>query len=278
LLRSLWAKRHAQKWLWFSLTLLLLVVAAPLVWVVLGAFKTNAEIFGNPFSLPQSWKLDNLIQAWELGNFKTYLWNSIFITAGAMILVLLSACPAGYALAQLNFRGSQWLFYFFLLGMAIPIQSIIIPIFLQMKSMNLINSLTGVVVVSAAFALPFSVFLMRNSFRDIPSEIREAAMMDGAEEWRAFVSIMLPMAKPGIVVLMVFTFMSVWNDFMLPLVLLISNSKFTLALGLYSFNSEQSTQYGLVFGGTLITMIPSIIVYLIFQRQFTSGMAAGMGK
>lgn len=267
-----------QKLLWTVLLIMLAITISPILWVVLGAFKTNEEIFGSPFTLPASWRFDNIAMAWEIGNFSRYILNSAFITIGSMILVFLVACPAGYALAHLRFKGSQWMFYFFLLGMAIPIQSIIIPIFYQLKSLGLINTLIGVVLVSAATALPFSVFLMRNSFKDIPTEIREAAIMDGAGEWRSFASVMLPMAKPGVVTLMVFTFMSVWNDFMLPLVLLINSSKFTLALGLYSFNQENVTEYGLIFGGTLISMIPSIIVYIIFQRHFTSGMSAGVGK
>ena len=271
-------KYWSQTLLWIILSLLLIIMVAPIIWVVFGAFKTNVEIFGTPFSLPSSWKLDNIKSAWNLGNFGKYLWNSAYITIGGMLLVLVTACPAGYALAHMRFKGSQLLFYFFLLGLAIPVQSIVIPIFYQMKALGLINTLTGLTLVSAALVLPFSIFLIRNTFRDIPMDIREAAMMDGASEWRSYYSVMLPMAKPGVVTLLVFTFMHIWNDFMLPLVLLIENAKFTMALGLYSFNSEQETQYSLIFGGTLITMVPCIIVYLIFQRQFTSGMSAGIGK
>lgn len=271
-------KSWPQKLLWTSLLIGLIIVIAPIVWVVLGAFKTNTEIFGSPFTLPKSWRLDNIISAWNLGNFNIYLWNSAVITGGCMLIVFLVACPAGYALAQLRFQGSKLMFYFFMLGIAIPVQSIIIPIFYQVKSLGLINTLTGMTMVSAALALPFSVFLMRNSFKDIPSEIREAAIIDGAGEWKSYFNIMLPMAKPGVVTLMVFTFMHTWNDFLLPLVMLISNNKFTVALGLYSFQHEFTSEYGLIFGGTLISMIPSLIVYMIFQRQFISGMAAGSNK
>jgi ABC-type glycerol-3-phosphate transport system permease component len=272
------SKSLSQLVLWITLLVGLFLVASPILWVVLGAFKTNTEIFGSPFALPQSWKLDNIITAWNLGNFKTYLVNSILITAGGMLIVFLVACPAGYALAQLKFKGSKLMFYFFLLGIAIPIQSIIIPVFYQAKSFGLINTLTGITIISAALSLPFCVFLMRNSFKDVPSEIREAAVVDGAGEWKSYFMIMLPMAKPGVVTLMVYTFMHIWNDFLLPLVLLVSSDKYTLALGLYSFNQENVTEYGYIFGGTLISMIPSLIIYMIFQRQFISGMAAGSNK
>lgn len=271
-------RKLSQRIIWIVLLIGLLLTVSPILWVIIGAFKTNAEIFGKPFALPKSWDFSNLIEAWKLGNFKQYLLNSAFITSGGMFIVFLTACPAGYALAQIRFRGSNLLFYLFLLGMAIPVQAIIIPVFYQLKMLGLINTLTGVTLVSASFALPFSIFLMRNSFRDIPSEMREAAYVDGASEWRTFITVMLPMAKPGIVALMVFTFMNIWNDFLLPLVLLISDSKFTVALGLFSFQGQYVTNYNLVFGGTLISMIPSIIVYLIFQRQFISGMSAGHNK
>lgn len=273
--KHIWSK---QKTLWTILFVLLLFMVAPIVWVILGAFKTNAEIFGQPFALPKSWDFSNLKDAWVIGKFGQYILNSAYITIGGMFLVFLVAGPAGYALAQMKFRGRSLWFFYFLIGLAIPVQSIIIPIFFQLKSMSLLDTLTGVMLVSAAIALPFAVFLMRNSFRDVPKEIREAAIVDGASEWRSYFSVMLPMAKPGVVTMMVFTFMQIWNDFMIPLVLLISDSNFTVALGLYAFNQEQSTQYSLVFGGTLISMIPSIIVYLIFQRQFVAGMAAGGGK
>ncbi|MFC5650527.1 carbohydrate ABC transporter permease [Paenibacillus solisilvae] len=267
-----------QGMLWTVLFIILLIVVAPILWVLLGSFKTNTEIFGNPFSLPSSWNWDNLYSAWNLANFKTFIWNSAVTTSSGMLIVLLVACPAGYALSHLKFKGRQLWFYFFLLGMAIPVQSIIIPIFYQLKSMGLVNTLKGVTLVSAALALPFAVFLMRNSFRDVPWEIREAALVDGASEWRLYLTIMLPMAKPGVVTLMVYTFMQIWNDFMLPLVLLVNNDKFTVALGLYSLNQEYSTQYGIVFGGTLISMVPSIIIYVLFQRHFISGMASGSVK
>jgi ABC-type glycerol-3-phosphate transport system permease component len=269
---------NSQFLLWCFLLTLLIIVTIPIFWAVLGGFKTNMEISNHPFALPKTWSFDNFIGAWEFGNFKTYSWNSAVITIGGMAVVVLTACPAGYAFAQLRFRMRDPLFYVFLLGLALPAQAIIIPLFYHMKSMGLINTHTGVVLASAAMALPFSVFLMRNTMRDIPPEMRESAFADGAGEWRTYFSIILPIAKPGVVALLVFTFMNIWNDFMIPLVLLVTNNKFTLSLGLLSFQSELLSDYGLVFGGTVISMIPSIIVFLIFQRQFVEGMSEGAVK
>lgn len=275
-----WIRRlqGSQLTLWIILSLLLLAITSPIFYAILASFKTNMEIFNNPFSLPKSWNFDNFINAWNLGNFQTYFLNSGFITIGAMVIVALVACPAGYAFAQLSFKGNNLVFYLVLLGMALPVQAIIIPIFYQLKSMGMVDTLTGVTMVSAGLALPFSIFLMRNTFRDVPKELRESAAIDGAGEWRTYWSIMLPLAKPGLVALLIFTFMNIWNDFLLPLVLLVSQNKFTISLGLYSFQGEQTTNFGLIFGGTVISMIPSIIVYLIFQRSFVEGMSGGANK
>lgn len=147
------------------------------------------------------------------GDFKTYFLNSAFITGIGMFVVFLTACPAGYAFAQMSFPGNKLLLYLFIFGWSLPVQAIIIPVFFQLKSLGLVNTLTGITLVSVGMALPFSVFLMRNTFKDVPKELRESAYVDGAGEWRAFLYIMLPMAKPGIVALMVFTFMNIWNDF-----------------------------------------------------------------
>lgn len=272
------AGRNSQVFLWVLLIVLLGIIVMPIFWVILGSFKTAFEIANYPFSLPASWNLDNLIGAWQLGNFKTYFFNSAFITVVGMIIVFLVACPAGYVFAQMTFPGNQILFYLFILGLSLPVQVIIIPVFFQLKTMGLVDSLTGITLVSVGMALPFSVFLMRNTFKDVPKELRESAYVDGAGEWRTYLKIMLPLAKPGIVALMVFTFMNIWNDFMLPLVLLISEDKYTIPLGLLSFQGNNASNYGLIFGGTLISMVPSVIVYLIFQRQFVEGMSAGSDK
>jgi ABC-type glycerol-3-phosphate transport system permease component len=271
-------RKLTQILLWGFLSISLLITVTPLIWTVAGAFKTNFEILSDPFSIPKSFDFNNIIQAWELGNFKTYFFNSAFITFFSMVLVIITACPAGYAFAQMKFKGNNVLFYLFILGLAIPVQAIIIPIFYQLKAMGMINTLTGVTLVSTSLALPFSIFLMRNSFKDVPSQLREAAFVDGASEWKTYFSVMLPLAKPAVVALLVFTFMHIWNDFLLPLVLLIDDSKYTIAVGLYSFQGEFASDYGIIFGGTLISMIPSIIVYLIFQRQFIEGMANGANK
>jgi len=271
-------RKNPQAILWIFLFLLLMVIITPIFWAIIGSFKSNFEIANSPFSLPSSWSFKNFVGAWELGNFKTYFFNSAYITISGMLLVALVACPAGYAFAQFTFKGRDLLFYLFLIGMQLPIQAVIIPVFYQLKAMGLIDTLIGVILVSAAEALPFAIFLMRNTFKDVPKELRESAQVDGASEWRTYFSIMLPLAKPGLVALLVFTFMSIWNDFLTPLVLLISNENFTMSLGLYSFTGENATNFALIFAGTVISMIPSIIVYLIFQRQFIEGMSAGSNK
>ncbi|UCZ52880.1 carbohydrate ABC transporter permease [Bacillus shivajii] len=276
--RTMSRKSSSQMMIWVVLFLLLSLIIAPIIYAVLASFKTNMEIFSSPFSLPSNWSFENIINAWQVGNFQQYIINSAVVTIGGMLVVALVASPAGYAFSQLTFKGNNLIFYIVLLGMALPVQAIIIPIFFHLRSMGLVNTLTGLTLVSAALALPFSIFLMRNTFRDVPKAMRESAMIDGAGEWRIFWTVMLPLAKPGLVALLIFTFMNIWNDFLLPLVLLMSQGKYTISLGLYSFQGEMATNYALIFGGTVISMIPSIIVYLIFQRSFIEGMSSGANK
>lgn len=271
-------KINTQFFIWLILLIFLTIITMPILWVVLNSFKSNFEILNYPFSLPKTWTFDNIVEAWTLGNFGKYFINSAFITFMGMLIVVLVSCPVGYALAFMKFKGRSILFYLFLLGLTLPVQIIIIPIFFQLKSIGLVNTLWGVILVSVGLALPFCIFLMRNTFKDLPNEIRESAFIDGAGQWRTFISIMLPLAKPGLVAILIFTFMEIWNDFMLPLVLLLSDEKYTISLGLYFFQGEFATNNALIFGGTLISMIPSIIVYIIFQRQFIEGMAAGSVK
>jgi ABC-type glycerol-3-phosphate transport system permease component len=264
--------------LWVTLLILLSLSIMPIIWAVFGSFKTTEEIILQPFSLPSNWSFDNIIRAWTEGNFQTYFLNSTFLTLVTMLVVFIAACPAGYALAKFPFKGRNFLFYFFLAGMTLPVQSIIIPLFFQMRNMGMIDTLLGTSLVLGAVALPFSIFLMRNTFKDIPDEIKESAEMDGASEWRIFIQIMLPLAKPGISAMLVFAFLAAWNDFLIPYLLLLSKDNLTIPIGLYYFQGQHTTNYALIYGATLISMIPSIIVYLILQRQFIEGMAAGSAK
>lgn len=270
--------KSSQTILWIFLFALFLLLAFPVFWGILGSFKSNTEILNSPFSLPKTFSFQYYLSAWDLGKFDVFFFNTAYVTFFGLIIKIAVATMAGYAFGQVRFKGRELLFYLFLAGLTLPPQTVIIPLFYQLKSMGLVNSLWGVILPSIASGLPFGVFLMRNTFRGLSKELKESAYMDGASEWRIFLSIMTPLAKPGVVALVIFTFMGMWNDYLLPLIVLITPDKFTIPIGLAAFASEFTTNYPVIFAGSVISMIPTVIVYLIFQRQFIEGVSAGSQK
>lgn len=270
--------KSSQLVLWCLLSALLVMLVTPLIWVLFSSFKTNADILNYPFSIPKSVSLTNYISAWNLGKFNIYFINTLYITFFGLIIMVAFGTMAGYAFGQIQFPFRETLFYIFLAGLTLPSQTVIIPLFYLLKSLGLVNTLWGVILASVGMGLPFSVFLMRNTFKGLPKEMRESAYMDGASEWKTFLWIMLPLSKPAIVALVIFTFMGLWNEYLLPLVVLITPDKFTIAIGLASFQSELYTNYSVIFAGAVISMIPSILIYLLFQRQFIEGVLSGAQK
>lgn len=250
----------------------------PFAWVVFGAFKSQQEIFGSPLLLPQEWRWDNFTTAWTTGNFGHYFANSMMIALAVTVLEVAVACPAGYAFAKTRLRNHAWVFYVYLFGLTLPVQAIIIPLFYQLQSYGLVNSRTGLSLVIVATAVPFAVFLMRSFFRDLPDAMVEAARIDGANEWKIFWRVMLPMATPGLLALAVFSFLGAWNEFLLALLLLTDDASRTLPLGLVRFQSEMTANYGALFAGIVLAMIPSVLVYVALQRSFIRGLSAGSVK
>ncbi|TVY10448.1 carbohydrate ABC transporter permease [Paenibacillus cremeus] len=267
-----------QLLLWCAMMVLLVLLVTPITWVLFSSFKDNTDIMNHPFSLPSTLSLANYISALKIGKFYAFFSNTLYVTFFGLILGVGVATLAGYAFGQIRFWGREPLFYMFLLGLTLPSQTVIIPVFYLLKSMGLINTLWGVILASVGMGLSFGVFLMRNTFKGLPKELKESAYMDGAGEWRTFLWVMLPLAKPALVALVIFTFNGLWNEYLLPLVVLIKPDKFTIAVGLTAFQSEQYTNYSIIFAGAVISMIPSIILYLIFQRQFIEGLLSGAQK
>ncbi|TDF98085.1 carbohydrate ABC transporter permease [Paenibacillus piri] len=260
--------------------LIVLTVATltPFLWVLASAFKSNSEIFGSASLLPQSWHWENFTTAWTEGKFGVYFWNSLLVAVTVTALLAVIACPAGYAFAKMRLRKHPSLFYVILFGMTMPAQSVIIPLFYQLKSYGLIDHLTGLIVAEVGLEVPFAVYLMRNFFRDLPDELIEAAKIDGAGTWGVFRTIMLPLSKPGMLALSVFSFLGSWNEFLLSLLVLISNDKRTLPLGLMRFRDINTSDYGVVFAGVVLAFIPSIIIYVLLQKSFVRGISSGSLK
>lgn len=275
-------------------SLIILIILAilfifPLYWIVTGAFKTQASINATtPDWFPKEWVLANFTKLFsrkaplvgargpEGAAAVRWLINTVFMAVAAMILTCITAAMAGYALAKKRFFGRAFLFSLIVAAMALPKQVILIPLIREMSTLNLYDTIWAVIFPTVGW--PFGVFLMKQFSEGIPGEMLESARIDGANELRTFTSIVIPMVKPGIGALAIFTFITSWNDYFLQLIMLSSNRNLTISLGIAKLQAENSTDFGLIMAGAGLAAVPIIIVFLIFQKYFTKGITMGAVK
>ena len=258
------------------LVLLTLFLLFPLYWIVTGSFKDVIAINSKtPVWFPVEPTLENYQKLFSRPAF-LWLFNIVFISAAAMILTCITAALAGYALGQKRFIGRGVLFTIIICAMALPKQVIVIPLAQEMTLMGLIDTLWAVILPTVGW--PFGVFLMKQFSETIPTEILEAARVDGAGELRTFITVVLPMIKPGIGALAIFTFVNTWNDYFLQLVMLQSDDKWTLPLAISNLQGEMSSDFGLIMAGAALAAVPIIVVFIAFQKYFTQGIAMGAVK
>lgn len=250
----------------------------PVLLVVSTALKTPQDVRQNPFGLFSSFSLENLQAAWTVGRFDSYLWDTILLAAPSTIVVIIVSTMAGYAFARLPFPGRTIIFYLIVLGLLVPFFTYMIPLYFQLRSMGLLDTLAGANLVLISTNLSFGTFFMRAFFSDLPDELEQAARIDGASEWKIFTRVMTPLVSSGAAALAVFTFLNNWNNFMIPLLYLPSGRYRPLTAGLYNFTGGRSTDIGPLAAGTLITIIPVIAIFVILQRQVTQGFISGAVK
>jgi raffinose/stachyose/melibiose transport system permease protein len=254
------------------------LVLAPLLLVVVNSLRPTSEIFADPVALPEQVSLDSYATAWTDANFGRYFFNSLGITVAAVALATTVAVLAAYPLGRYRFRGSTLLSLFFLSGLMLPFRLAILPLFLMLDTLNLVDTRTGLVLVYAATGIPFSVFILTAFFRQLPGDLSDAASIDGAGEFQIFSRVMLPLVRPALSTVMVFQFVPLWNDFFFPLVLLRSSDKWTLPVGMTRFFGEFQTDWSTLFAGLLIATLPLIVLFLVATKQIISGLTAGIGK
>lgn len=254
------------------------VMLYPLVVMVLSAFKTNAELFASPFALPDTWALDNLRQVWEGTSFVRYLLNSMLVTAASVLLILLCGTMAAYGLARYRFRGAGLVLTLFVAGLVVPLKLAVIPLFLQLDALGLLDSRAGLVLVYTAMGLPSAVFILTGFLRSLPTELEEAARIDGANEVRIMLLVMLPLARPAMAIAAIQNAVPIWNDFFFPLVFITSDARKTLPQGLTVFMGEFNTEWGVLFAGLTMAAMPIMMLYLALSRQVIAGLTQGAGK
>jgi ABC-type glycerol-3-phosphate transport system permease component len=261
-----------------TLVLLALFTLFPVILVVSTTLKTSQDVKVNPFGLFSSFSMENLRTAWTVGNFDDYLLNSVLLTVPSTLLVVVLATMAGYAFARLPFRGRTLAFYLVVFGLLVPFFAYMIPLYFQMRSMGLLDSLIGVNLVLASTQLSFGTWFMRAFFSDLPAELEQAARVDGASEFQIFLRIMVPLVTSGMGALAVFTFLQNWNNFLVPLLYMPGGGYRPLTLGLYLFIGGRSVDIGPLAAGTLITILPVIALFVVLQRQVTQGFLTGAVK
>ena len=255
-----------------------IVMVYPLVVMLLSAFKSNAEIFASPFALPESFDLSNVERVWNETSFVRYLLNSAIVTAASVATILVFATMAAYAVARYRFRGNTLVFMFFLSGLMVPLKLAVIPLFIQLDTLGLIDTRLGLVCVYVAMGLPSAVFIMTGFLRTLPAELEQSARIDGASEARIMLAIMLPLARPAMVIAGLQNAVPIWNDFFFPLVFVTSENLKTLPQGLTVFMGEFNTDWGVLFAGLTLAALPITLCYMLLSRQFIAGMTQGAIK
>jgi raffinose/stachyose/melibiose transport system permease protein len=255
-----------------------LIMLYPLVVMVLSSFKTNAEIFTSPFALPESFSFTNLQKVWDQTNFIRYMLNSLGVTTASIVLILTFGTMAAYAIARYEFRLSSAVLMFFISGMTVPLKLAIIPLFIQLDTLHLVDSRLGLVLVYVAMGLPSAVFIMTGFLRTLPRELEESARIDGASEFLIMRRIMLPLARPAMVIVAIQNAVPIWNDFFFPLILITSDDLKTLPQGLTVFIGEFTTDWGVMFTGLSVAALPITLLYIVLSKQFIAGITQGAVK
>ena len=262
--------------------LLLIVLSAvslfPVILVISTALKSEEDVRTNPFGLFSSFSLENLQNAWVVGDFGSYLLNSILLSVPSTLLVVVLSTMAGYTFARLPFRGRSVAFYLVVLGLLVPFFAYMIPLYFQLRGLGLLDTLPGAILVLTSTWVSFGTFFMRAFFSDLPLELEQAARVDGASEWQIFLKVMLPLVSSGAGALGVFTFIQNWNNFLVPLLYLPGGEFRPLTTGLYQFTGGRSLDIGPLAAGTLITIIPVVVLFLLMQRQVAEGFISGAVK
>ena len=265
--------------LWVTLIVVAVIWIAPFVFIIFTSLKSNSTVMGTgAFSPPTSLAWENFANAWQRGNFATTVVNSTIITVIKVPLGLMISAMAAYTLSRIQFWGQRAIFLAIVFGTMIPFQVMLAPIFKQVNSFGLINTYIGIILPYLAFGVPYQVFILHGFFKEVPKELSEAALIDGASHFTVFRRIFLPVSLPVLAALLILDFVATWNEFAMALVILQDPQRWTLPLGLMSFQSQFARDYGQLNAAIVMTVLPAAIVYLIFQRYFVSGLTSGAVK
>jgi len=264
--------------LYLLLILFAVITLFPVFICIVSSFKDVYGLHTSAIAFPSVWHWENYRTAWTEGRFALYFKNSVLVTGLSVVGVLLLGSLAAYVLARHVFPGRATLYMYFMAGLVIPFRLSVIPMFVLTRSLHLLDTLGGLILIYIAVDLSFPIFILTAYFRQISRDVEEAALIDGAGPLRIYFQIMLPLVRPALATVAVVVFVWVWNDFFLPLVFLQSSEKSTLVLGLFRFFSRHLTEWQYILAGANIIMLPVILLYLFASRQFIEGLTGGIAK
>jgi raffinose/stachyose/melibiose transport system permease protein len=259
-------------------TLVAAVVVTPLVMAVLSGFRTNPSLVARPIAWPDPFTTDNYADILGSRTFWQQIFNSVMVMLLTTALVLSLSSAAAFVIARIQFRGKEPLFNFFTLGLLFPLPVAILPLYLLLRQMGLVDSLWGVILPQVAFGLPFNILLLRSFFIAVPRDLEDAAYVDGAGPLEFLLRILLPLVRPALAAVAVLTMVTSWNNFFLPLVVLNSENLWTLPLGVTQFQGQYITDWAKVLAYVSLALVPAIIFYLVAERQLVAGLTAGSVK
>ena len=282
------AERLYKIFIYVVLGLLAVLILIPVLWVMVASVKETVEHYGSPWALPTHIHWQNFVDAWTKANMGGYMLHSVVITAMSLAILLVVALPASYCLARFNFVGQKLLNTCFMAGLFINVNYIVVPIYLMLSDADkwckttlgqamLLNNHVVVAIVYAATALPFTIYLLSSYFATLPHDFEEAAYIDGAGYWRTMLEIIFPMAKPSIITVILFNFLSFWNEYIIVKTLVTNRDQWTLPAGLLNLMQAQQSaaEYGPMYAGLVLVMLPVMILYICVQKNLTKGMTVG---
>lgn len=255
------------------------IVLIPMLATALGGLRSTGELLTEPFSIPKTLRWDNYGRVLGAGSpFWGELVNSLLAVAGTLVVLLVAASLAAFVLARITFPGRELVFNLFLFGLLFPLTVAVLPLYITIRQLGLLDTLWGVILPQVAFALPTTILILRNFFRAIPQELEDAATIDGASTLGFFWRVLLPLSRPALAVVSMLAAVASWNNFLLPLLVLTTDTQWTLPLGALQFQQQYATDWAAVLAFVTISMIPAIVIYLLAERQIVAGLTAGAVK
>jgi raffinose/stachyose/melibiose transport system permease protein len=255
-----------------------ILIFYPLFNMILSSLKTTREIFKTPYALPQTWQFSNYMEVWGEGGFGRYFFNSVYITTLSIGFVILFGSMAAFGIARYEYKLSTLVYLTFLAGIMLPLKAAVIPLFLLMKNLNLMDNQIALILIFTAMSMPSTVFILTGFMKTIPHDLEDSGRIDGANEWVIYNNIIMPLTAPSIALVTIYNAVPVWNDFFFPLVFIQTNKLKTLPLGMSVFFGQYQISWHLLFASLSIAILPMLVLYLFMSKYFIKGMTAGALK